>query len=266
VGILTAVQQAARELAPGVRVRRARVGAIYAAVQLDNGFAGVAYRFPAGSGCPRAEGAPWNPGRRVLDDRWMGREARELVERLGEADPVPSALALAAVNALAAGELSSAAASGAAAGAPSPLPGDVLDHLELRDGDRVCMVGCFLPLLRRLENRDIEVLAVDERPRAGTLPAEDVAGILPGSQVALVTATSLVNATLDGLLELASSCRAVALLGPSTPMLARAFAATPVKLLSGIQILDPEPVLQIAAGGGGFRDFRAHVRKINLAV
>jgi uncharacterized protein (DUF4213/DUF364 family) len=128
------------------------------------------------------------------------------------------------------------------------------------------MVGCFLPLLRRLENRDVEVLAVDERPRAGALPAGEAAAILPGSHVALITATSLVNGTLDGLLELASSCRAVALLGPSTPMLPRAFAATPIILLSGIQILDPEPVLQIAADGGGFRDFRAHVRKINLTV
>jgi uncharacterized protein (DUF4213/DUF364 family) len=142
----------------------------------------------------------------------------------------------------------------------------VLDHLELRKGDRVCMVGCFLPVLARLDGRDIQVTAVDERPAPGALPAEQAQALLPQSQVAIITATSIVNATLERLLELAAPCRTVALLGPSTPMLPGAFAGTPVGLLSGIRITEPDALLDIVARGGGFRDFRPHVRKVNLRV
>jgi uncharacterized protein (DUF4213/DUF364 family) len=246
----------------GARIARTTVGEIYAAVQLDDGSAGVAYRFPEGNECPRGAGASTNKRDSERADPWAGRESGELIRLLGGPDLVQSALALATVNALGAGSLAAAPLPGS----ETQLSGDVLDHLELRDGDRVCMVGCFLPLLERLTARNIQVLAVDERPKAGALPAEQVETLLSSSQVALITATSLVNATLGRLLDLAGSCRAVVLLGPSTPMLPQAFAATPIKLLSGIRITAAEHLIEIVAAGGGFRDFRPHVRKVNLRI
>ncbi|MBN1836936.1 MAG: DUF364 domain-containing protein [Spirochaetales bacterium] len=256
MNIVTAVQEAALGLGRELRVARTAVGGIYVAVQLEDGSSGVGFRFPGGEGCHRGMGPDpegWAPG---PADPWAGKDVRELIPLLGGEDLVQSALALATINAMCTGGSGLAAA---------PLPGDVLEHVELREGDRVCMVGCFLPVVARLEERRIEVVSVDQRPRPGALPAEDVESVLPKSQVALVTATSLVNATLDHLLELASGCRSVALLGPSTPMLPGAFASTPVRLLSGIRISDPARVLEIVADGGGFRDYRPHVVKINLA-
>jgi len=256
VSIVERVRDRAAEIGRGSRVARATVGTIYAAVQLDNGCAGVAYRFPEGDGCRRREGPTAGSSDAREVDGWEGGTAIELLGLLGADDLLYSALALAAVNALGAWNLGGGDVAG----------GDVLEHLDVREGDRVCMVGCFLPVLQRLEGRDIQVVAVDERPRPGALPAEQVETLLPRSQVAIITATSLVNRTLERLLELAGSCRTVALLGPSTPLLPQAFSGTPVRLLSGIRVTEPASLFGIVAGGGGFRDFRPHVRKVNLRV
>lgn len=264
MSIVESVQRAALALDRGARIQRTAVGGIYACVQLDSGAAGVAFRFPEGEGCHRhagaagSAGAVGEAGSGERADAWAGTAAAELIALLGGGDLVESALALATVNAICCDAPEN--------GTDAALPGDVLDHVDIRDGDRLCMVGCFLPVLQRLEGRGVEVVSVDDRPRPGALPAERVESVLPGSQVALITATSLVNGTLEHLLELARSCRSVVLLGPSTPTLPQAFAGTPAGLLSGIRITRPSPVLQIVAAGGGFRDFRPHVAKVNLRV
>ena len=128
------------------------------------------------------------------------------------------------------------------------------------------MVGCFMPLIRALEKRDLYVVSVDEQPKPGARPAEEVEELLPGSQIAIVTATSIINNTIDRILDLAETCREVVVLGPSTPMLREAFSDTPVSCLSGIRILEPEKVLQIIGEGGGFRGFKGYVQKLNLRL
>ena len=114
------------------------------------------------------------------------------------------------------------------------------------------MVGCFLPLITALEKRQIKVVSVDDVPKPCTKPPEEVEKLLPESQIAIITATAIINKTIDNLLELADSCREVAVLGPSTPLLTEAFSQTTVSCLSGIRILEPEKVLQIIGEGGGF--------------
>jgi hypothetical protein len=45
-----------------------------------------------------------------------------------------------------------------------------------------------------------------------------------------------------------------------------AFAGTPVDLLSGVIVERPEEILRTVSEGGGMRQFKGHVRKVNLAV
>jgi uncharacterized protein (DUF4213/DUF364 family) len=128
------------------------------------------------------------------------------------------------------------------------------------------MVGCFVPTLASLQTRQISVAAVDQIPKPGSLPAQEAERLLPCSQVAIITATSLINGTLDHLLELARLCREVALLGPSTPLLPEAFSGTPVSCLAGIRVREPEGVFQSIAEGQGFRVFKRHVLKANMRI
>jgi uncharacterized protein (DUF4213/DUF364 family) len=217
-------------------------------VQLDSGAVGVAYTFPESRDCRVAEaGEP-----KTL----AGEKASILLRGLGGRDLLCSTTGLATANALLASDPPTR----------QVREGDVLDNLVLRDGDRVCMVGCFVPTLASLQTRQISVAAVDQIPKPGSLPAQEAERLLPCSQVAIITATSLINGTLDHLLELARLCREVALLGPSTPLLPEAFSGTPISCLAGIRVREPEGVFQSIAEGQGFRVFKRHVRKVNMRI
>jgi uncharacterized protein (DUF4213/DUF364 family) len=128
------------------------------------------------------------------------------------------------------------------------------------------MVGCFFPLLPKLRKMNIEVQAVDLDPKPGALPAESAYAFLPKSQIALITATAVINGTIDGLLESAGDCREVAVLGPSTPLIPQAFRDTPVTCLAGIRVDLPEGVFEVIAEGGGFREFKKYATKVAFRV
>lgn len=238
------------ERGAGTPVRRVQVGLIYCAVQLETGTTGVAFTFPdqrSGQNCGQGL---------ISRGHLAGRKAEEMVEQLGSEDLVSSALALATANALIADF----------SGDSQTTVGDVLDQLDIREGDRLCMVGCFLPVLEKLKTASVQVTAVDQVVKAGAEPAENSERLLPESQVAIITGTSIINNTIDALLELAAGCREVAILGPSTPLLAEAFRDLPVHCLSGIRIDEPDAVFRIIGEGGGFRFFKDHTTKLNIPL
>jgi uncharacterized protein (DUF4213/DUF364 family) len=121
-------------------------------------------------------------------------------------------------------------------------------------------------VLERLGNLAVEVTAVDQAAKPGAEPAESSERLLPESQVAIITGTSIINNTIDDLLRLAAGCREVAILGPSTPLLAQAFRGFQVHCLSGIRIDDPDAVFRIIGEGGGFRFFKDHTTKLNIRL
>ncbi len=248
MGVSQRIIEQLSDVAGRQRVRRVHVGLIYTAVQLDTGDVGVAYTFPQARECTGNKCG----GGLLLE----GRTAAELIGGLAGGNLLASAVALAAVNALLAGALPP----------PGTREADILDSLEIQRGDRVCMVGCFVPLLAPLADLGVSLKIFDQTPKAGSRPAEEVEEHLPSSQVAIITATSLINNTLDHLLDQAASCREVAILGSSTPLIPEAFSGTPVSCLAGIRIQEPEGVLRSIAEGQGFCVFKRYVSKVSLRV
>ncbi|HUU80023.1 MAG TPA: DUF364 domain-containing protein, partial [Acidobacteriota bacterium] len=84
--------------------------------------------------------------------------------------------------------------------------------------------------------------------------------------VALITSTTIVNDTVDAMLDAARSCREVVLLGASTPLVPEVFTGTPVTVLSGVVVKRPQEIMRIVSEAGGTRLFRGHVTKVNLGV
>jgi uncharacterized protein (DUF4213/DUF364 family) len=229
------------------RIERVQIGMLYTAVQLETGAAGVAYSFPR-KGC----GPSIIGGGRSLS----GRPVVEITRSLGSDNLADSSLALAAVNAVV-----------STMGVPQgSLQGDVLDAIEVRDGENVCMVGCFLPVVERLKTRRITVKSVDLGQKPGALPAGEAFSVLGESQIALITATSVINDTIDRLLEAAEHCREVVILGPSTPLVPPAFRDTPVTCLAGIRVEKPDEMFRIIGEGGGFRLFKSCVKKYTVRL
>jgi uncharacterized protein (DUF4213/DUF364 family) len=148
--------------------------------------------------------------------------------------------------------------------------GDLLDVLELRSEDDVGMVGCFSPLVEPIRRRVRRLFIFERGPRLspGPLPEGRAAELLPRCSVALITATTLINGTIDALLSAAAGCREVVLLGPSTPLVPEVFAESGrrVTLLAGVVVTNAEELLCTVAADGGTRDFKASVAKVNVRV
>lgn len=244
VRIVAGLAASARE----ATVAEVRIGLGYTAVLLTDKSLGVAYTFreEARGGCS-------------VFDRLRplsGRPACDLLTLLKSTDAIEAGVGLACANAL--------------ANKPRTgfTDGDILDYLDLGPTDDVGMVGHFGPLVGPVKER-ARSLTIFERvkePHGDMRPSEEATELLPQCHVALVTATSIINHTIDSILRSAGKCREVAVLGASTPMLPEAFAAENVTLVSGVMVKNPGEVLRVISEGGGMRLFSLHVSKVCLRI
>lgn len=229
-------------------VRDVRLGLGYSAVRLDDDRTGVAYTFRDEhmAGCTVFMGA------RPL----AGKPVRELLGFLASSDKIESALGLATANAVAnTDEIVG-------------VSGDVLEAVKIVPTDRVGMVGFFGPLIPVLRDRVPELLIFEENTEGmpNTLPSSEAMKRLPECDVALITSTTIINGTIDDLLEAATGCRETVLLGSSTPCVPDAFRDTSVSLLAGMTVVDSAGILQVVSEGGGTRFFAPYVKKWNVRL
>jgi uncharacterized protein (DUF4213/DUF364 family) len=228
------------------RIADVRIGLGYTAVMLTDNRVGVAFTFrnEARGGCTVFHGL------RPLSDR----SASDLIALLGSSDPIEAGVGLACANAL------------ANKSEEVLLDGNILEHLDLRPTDHVGMVGYFGPLVKplRAQSQSLTVFEKVEEPHGEIRSTEEANEILPHCQVALITATAIINRTIDGILRLVGGCREVAVLGASTPMLPEVFSIANVTMLSGVVVKEATDVLRVVSEGGGMRQFSPYVRKVSL--
>ena len=232
----------------GHEVSDVRIGLGYTAVRLDDGRTGVAYTM----GREFLRGCTAFSGRRPI----AGNQANEVLRYLVSDGLVEASVGLATANAL-------------CNGVPSQgITGDVLKCVELRSTDAVAMVGFFAPLVAELQDRVEEVEIFEEKSNSlpHLRPASEAVAAIPKYDVALITSTTIINGTVDELLEAAAHCREVVLLGPSTPLIAQAFEGTGLTWLSGVSVQDSNGLLQLVSEGGGTRLFRPFVTKWNVSL
>ncbi len=77
--------------------------------------------------------------------------------------------------------------------------------------------------------------------------------LVPKADVLVITGTTLINGTLEGILKLARPDTQVVVLGPSASILPHGFFRRGVNILGGDIITDPEDMLDtLAEGGSGY--------------
>ena len=123
----------------------------------------------------------------------------------------------------------------------------ILAHGENRN---VTVVGHF-PFVERLHSKVRNLWVLELEPTGDDLPAEKASEAIPQSDVVVITGTSLINHTLDGLLELARG-RYTILIGPSTP-LSPVFFDHGVDAICGVIVGNPEAALACISEGVSFR-------------
>ena len=223
-----------------------RIGLGYTAVLLADGRCGLAYTLHEDeyeSCCVIPEAG-----------RLSGRKVSELISWMKLRDAVACAVGLAALNAVLT--------------PPAAVESDILGLLPAHADDSVGMIGYFGPLVGPLKDR-VQALHIFERrpnPEYGILPESAARDLLPECQVVIMTATTLLNHTIDDLLDLCNKAREIAILGPSTPFMPEIFSRRGVTMLSGLQVVDPTLALRIVSEGGGTRQFGKAVRKLTLRM
>jgi uncharacterized protein (DUF4213/DUF364 family) len=117
-------------------------------------------------------------------------------------------------------------------------------------GKKVAVVGHF-SFITRLQGVVKELFVLEQHPLEGEYPAEAAEQVIPRAELVAITSSTLINHTLDGLLNLVQPGTPVMLLGPSTPLSTVLFSHG-VNLLCGAKVVDEESVLRTVSQGAAF--------------
>jgi len=250
------------------RVERAVLGIFFTGVKLDNGAGGLCATpiksVPEAVCCPSSARAVPTPGRIV------GRPAAEILDDLYRPQGLRRALAIATLNALAE---TLWLRDGPPAGV-QVIEGDAFEAVRLEPGRRVVLVGAFPPMIRELKSRGLQftILELDSSTLKPDelqyfMPADRAPDVVPDADVLVTTGTTLVNGTLEGLLELLRPGAEAAVVGPTATLVAAPFAQRGVTVLGGTRVLEADRLLDmLAEAGSGYHFFGKTVERVTLRL
>jgi uncharacterized protein (DUF4213/DUF364 family) len=118
----------------------------------------------------------------------------------------------------------------------------------------VALVGHF-PFIPQLRQSAGNLWVIEQNPAEDEFPAEAASDLLPQADIIAITASALVNHTLDSLLALCPKQTTVMILGPSTPLSPVLFDHG-AAIISGTRVLDEAAVLRTVGQGASFRQVR----------
>jgi uncharacterized protein (DUF4213/DUF364 family) len=231
-----------------IRVDLLCLGLGYTAVVTTDGGIGMAYTyFEDKKSCMALNEA--------ID--YEGRPAADLLEKIKSEHPLERSMALALVNALNHKD---------ALKLPEDKDNAILfKEFSLEADTNVAMVGYFGPLVKRLEGKKVRLEILDVSRGLGERK-DFFTKLNNWADVLLLTSTSILNNTTEDILSQLRENAKAALLGPSTPMVAEAFAHLPVHMLAGTVPLDKDNIIKAVRHGMGTPVLHRFSRKSFLLV
>lgn len=247
-------------------IERAVVGLFFTGVKLSTGHVGACATpiktIPDAVCCPSSAHAMPFPG------KMRGRRAADFLDEVRQQDGIRRAVGIATMNALA-----------ALCWERRPHPDvdlevgvDAFDAAGIRPGQMVVVVGAFVPFLRELKKRGQPYLVLEQDPatlKADELPfyrhAAEAPAVVPKADVLLVTGTTLLNETLDGILAAARPDACKVVVGPTVGLVPDAYLRRGCGVLGTIRVTRGDEFLDVLAeGGSGYHFFGRSAEKIVL--
>lgn len=248
-------------------VERAVIGLFFTGVKLANGSTGACATpiksIPEAVCCPTSTMAMPFPG------KLRGRPAADLLDEVQQSHGIRRAVGIATMNALA-----------DAAWRRRPNPDvvlhenlDAFDAVAIGPREHVVVVGAFVPFLKQLKRRQQPYTVLELDPatlKAEELPhfrhASEAPTVVPTGDVILITGTTLLNDTLEGLLAAARPDARVVVVGPTVGLVPDAYLRRGADILGSIRVTEPDAFLDLLAeGGSGYHFFERTVRRVVLA-
>lgn len=215
------ILQAAAPVLEGKKIKDAVIGISLMAVELDNGSVGVAYVLRE----------HLKPGCSVFPfgQMMIGKTAAEIAQWAAcGIDDLQKGIGIAVLN---------------AASHSLPLKDEENNEkpfgIAVRDTDSVGIIGYIPPVVKSMRQKAQKIYVFDqgiskeEDPAGLVAPMEKQAELLPACDIVIMSGTTLINGTLDGILELCPKAREAVLIGASAPMYPEAFRDTKVTILAG---------------------------------
>jgi len=221
VVLIEAVLKAAQPYLKGRKVQDAVVGISLLAVELDNSDLGVSYvlREDLQAGC-----SVFPFGQQII-----GQDAAAIAQwALSGGDNLQKSIGMAV--------LCAASRSQQLNDCESP---DRPFGINARDTDNMGMIGFIGPVANLLGPRVKQMYVFDKGitqcggMNSTVLPLDEQPRLLPTCDIVVLSGTTMINGSIDELLEMCGQAREIVMIGASTPMFPAAFLATRLTVLAG---------------------------------
>jgi uncharacterized protein (DUF4213/DUF364 family) len=229
------------------RIIDARIGLEYACVLLEDSCSGLAYIFKD----ERAYNAVLDSGAEII-----GAEIKSIIPWAADSNRFKAALGLAAINAV----LNT-----------SSVIGDkvnINDTINLKESDVFGMVGDFPPVINRIApmTDNIYVFELNVKQGSGFYTWEEELLYLPKCSHVLITASTLINHTIDEVLSYCIKAKEVYLVGPSAPLCSEVFDGYNVTAIAGSIVKRPELIMPVISLCGGTRFLKPLIEQVVLRL
>lgn len=212
-------------------------------VTLRDGSAGLYYAWLGDS--QKGMGSRYEP------DEFSGRHPVELARYCAGDDEADCSLGLAAINAITRHIFRATGFS------PMDSP-DSMGVLDIAATDHVGMVGYFPSLVKRLRHNGTRLTVVEKKPQfhkrqENFLVSADMQ-TLDGCNKVMVTASTLLNNSIDEVLEYSRRAETRVMLGPTAGFFPDPLFARGISAIGGSEIRDPEQARRRLSANQGLRE------------
>ncbi len=149
---------------------------------------------------------------------------------------------------------------------------DPYDLLEITPDTKLIIVGAFHSYIEKSLKKgcafgvlEMNREALNPEHRHLYIPAADYAKVIPGADVVIITGLTLVNNTLENLLDVVGENTKVVVTGPSSSIIPDVLFQKKVDVIGGTKITRPEVLLDLVSqGAAGYHLFTYCAEKISI--
>lgn len=134
---------------------------------------------------------------------------------------------------------------------------DPVQMLEFRNRDNVTIVGGFQSYIRKISQTGCRLTVLEKNEKCLTddqkiyyRPAGEYKNVLPGADIVIITGQTIVNRTIDELLQVINPAAMVVITGPSCNIIPDLLFANKVSIVGAVKIIKPDLLFDIVGEGG----------------
>lgn len=232
-------------------LERVVLGLFFTGVKLSNGTGGVSFTpikmIPEAVCCPSSAHAMPDSG------KLQGKSVTNVLEDLFSQNSLKKTIAIATLNALS----ETCRIAGFYKDYDFVIKADPLDFFSIAENSYTLVVGALLPYIKMLKKHNLSygILELDPRTLKAEempyyIPPEKATKELPKADYLLITGTTLINDSLEGILEQRKKTSRVVVVGPTASLYPNAFFNRGVEYLGGITVTDADGMLNIISEAG----------------